>query len=595
MPTEGPAQDASEAVLDDLAQLTAQVQDVLGDVWQRPVEDGPLLGSMADGVWQATAAFQQSLLEHPTRLLQAQVSLWEAYWAIWQRGLQVAGGDPATEGDRSIGDRRFRAADWRLPAFDMIRQCYLVTSNWLLAQVADTQDLEPQARRRLAFYTRQFADALSPSNFLATNPEVLRATAESGGQNLLQGLRYLLDDLQRGDGRLTPRMVDPQAFTVGVDLAATPGKVVFENALMQLIQYSPLTEQVYRRPLLVVPPWINKFYVMDLQPNNSLVRWWVEQGYTVFMISWINPGPQLADKSFDDYMLEGPLAALDAIEQACGEREVNAVGYCIGGTLLMSTLAYLAAKQDTRIQSATTFASLLDFTDPGDLGVFIDEDQVAAVEARMADTGYLDSADMAAAFNLLRANDLIWSFFVNNYLLGKEPAAFDLLFWNADATRMPAAMHSFYLRNMYLHNRLREPGGITLAGVPIDLGKITVPCYFVATAEDHIAPWRSVYAGARLPGGKTRFVLAGSGHIAGIINPPAARKYQFWTADTLPDTPDAWREAAIERAGSWWPDWKFWLGRRAGGKVTARQPGEGGLPAIEDAPGRYVRMSSREE
>jgi polyhydroxyalkanoate synthase len=550
---------------------------------------------MADGVWQATAAFQQSLLEHPTRLLQAQVSLWEAYWAIWQRGLQVAGGDPATEGDRSIGDRRFRAADWRLPAFDMIRQCYLVTSNWLLAQVADTQDLEPQARRRLAFYTRQFADALSPSNFLATNPEVLRATAESGGQNLLQGLRYLLDDLQRGDGRLTPRMVDPQAFTVGVDLAATPGKVVFENALMQLIQYSPLTEQVYRRPLLVVPPWINKFYVMDLQPNNSLVRWWVEQGYTVFMISWINPGPQLADKSFDDYMLEGPLAALDAIEQACGEREVNAVGYCIGGTLLMSTLAYLAAKQDTRIQSATTFASLLDFTDPGDLGVFIDEDQVAAVEARMADTGYLDSADMAAAFNLLRANDLIWSFFVNNYLLGKEPAAFDLLFWNADATRMPAAMHSFYLRNMYLHNRLREPGGITLAGVPIDLGKITVPCYFVATAEDHIAPWRSVYAGARLPGGKTRFVLAGSGHIAGIINPPAARKYQFWTADTLPDTPDAWREAAIERAGSWWPDWKFWLGRRAGGKVTARQPGEGGLPAIEDAPGRYVRMSSREE
>jgi polyhydroxyalkanoate synthase len=507
----------------------------------------------------------------------------------------VAGGDPATEGDRSIGDRRFRAADWRLPAFDMIRQCYLVTSNWLLAQVADTQDLEPQARRRLAFYTRQFADALSPSNFLATNPEVLRATAESGGQNLLQGLRYLLDDLQRGDGRLTPRMVDPQAFTVGVDLAATPGKVVFENALMQLIQYSPLTEQVYRRPLLVVPPWINKFYVMDLQPNNSLVRWWVEQGYTVFMISWINPGPQLADKSFDDYMLEGPLAALDAIEQACGEREVNAVGYCIGGTLLMSTLAYLAAKQDTRIQSATTFASLLDFTDPGDLGVFIDEDQVAAVEARMADTGYLDSADMAAAFNLLRANDLIWSFFVNNYLLGKEPAAFDLLFWNADATRMPAAMHSFYLRNMYLHNRLREPGGITLAGVPIDLGKITVPCYFVATAEDHIAPWRSVYAGARLPGGKTRFVLAGSGHIAGIINPPAARKYQFWTADTLPDTPDAWREAAIERAGSWWPDWKFWLGRRAGGKVTARQPGEGGLPAIEDAPGRYVRMSSREE
>lgn len=595
MSTDGVTLGASDAVLEDLARLTAQVQEALGEAWQSPAADVPLLGSMADGMWQAMVSFQQSLLNDPARLLQAQAELWNAYFKIWQDSLRAIGGQSPVAGAAHVADRRFRGADWQLPAFDLIRQCYLATSGWLLAQVGDAQDIDPHTRNRLTFYMRQFADALSPSNFVATNPEVLRITAESGGQNLLDGLRHLLEDLQRGDGRLTPRMVDPQAFTVGVDLAATPGKVVFENALMQLIQYSPLTDQVYRRPLLVIPPWINKFYVMDLQQKNSLVRWWVEQGYTVFMISWINPGPQLADKSFDDYMLEGPLAALDAIEQACGEREVNAVGYCIGGTLLMSTLAYLAAKDDTRIQSATTFASLLDFTDPGDLGVFIDESQVAAVEAKMADTGYLDSADMAAAFNLLRANDLIWSFFVNNYLLGKEPAAFDLLFWNADATRMPAAMHSFYLRNMYLHNRLREPGGITLAGVPIDLGKITVPCYFVATAEDHIAPWRSVYAGAQLPAGKTRFVLAGSGHIAGIINPPAARKYQFWTADTLPESPHAWHEAAVEHAGSWWPDWKFWLGRRAGGKVMARQPGEGGLPPIEDAPGRYVRMSSREE
>ncbi|HEY0675934.1 MAG TPA: class I poly(R)-hydroxyalkanoic acid synthase, partial [Immundisolibacter sp.] len=495
----------------------------------------------------------------------------------------------------AAADRRFRGKDWQLPAFDLMRQCYLLTSQWLLEQVGGVRDLDPPTRRKLTFYTRQFADALSPSNFVATNPDVLRATVESGGQNLLHGLRHVLEDMQRGGGRLDPRMTDPDAFTVGVDIAATPGKVVFQNDLMQLIQYAPLTDQVYRRPLLVVPPWINKFYVMDLQPKNSLVRWWVQQGYTVFMISWVNPGPELAGKSFEDYLLDGPLAALDAIERACGEREVNAVGYCIGGTLLMATLAYLAAGGDERIKSATTFASLLDFSEPGDLGVFIDEAQIAALEAKMAQVGYLDSADMATAFNLLRANDLIWSFFVNNYLLGKDPAPFDLLFWNADSTRMPAAMHSFYLRNMYLHNRLREPGGITLAGVPIDLSRITAPCYFVATAEDHIAPWRSVYAGARLPGGKTRFVLSGSGHIAGIINPPAAHKYQYWSCDSLPASPDDWRAAAQEHAGSWWPDWKFWLGRRAGGKVMARTPGAGGLPAIEDAPGSYVRMTSHKE
>jgi polyhydroxyalkanoate synthase len=465
----------------------------------------------------------------------------------------------------------------------------------MTGQINAAAGLDAPTRRRLAFYVRQWADAMAPSNFVATNPDVLRATVESGGENLLRGMRQLLADIERGEGRVSPRMVDRGAFTVGVDLAATPGKVVFQNELMQLIQYAPVTEQVYRRPLLVIPPWINKFYVMDLQPRNSLVRWWLEQGYTVFMISWVNPGPALAHKSFEDYLLDGPLAALDAIEQACGEREVNAVGYCIGGTLLMATLAYMAVKGDARIKSATTFASLVDFSDPGDLGVFIDEAQIAALESKMAALGYLDGADMAAAFNLLRANDLIWSFFVNNYLLGKDPAPFDLLFWNADATRMPAAMHSFYLRNMYLDNRLREPGGVTLAGVPIDLSRIAVPCYLVATAEDHIAPWRSVYAGARLPAGKTRFVLAGSGHIAGIINPPAAHKYQHWTSDMLPPLADDWRAAAVEHRGSWWPDWKFWLGRRAGGKVPAREPGAGGLPAIEAAPGSYVLVSCGEE
>ena len=583
------------AVLGELAQVTAQIQEVIGLGMSRPVADAPVVAGVMGGLSQAVAALNESLLRDPARLLQAQMELWNSYSQLWQRTLAALGGEGMVPPAGAPADRRFRDADWQLPAFDFIRQGYLLTAQWLLERVAGAGDLDPATRRKLAFYTRQYLDAMSPSNFVATNPQVLRATVESGGQNLLHGLRKLLEDLKRGDGRLDLAMTDPDAFEVGVNIAATPGKVVFQNDLMQLIQYAPLTERVYRRPLLVVPPWINKFYVMDLQPRNSLVRWWLEQGYTVFMISWVNPGPELAGKSFEDYLLEGPLAALDAIEQACGEREVNAVGYCIGGTLLMTALAYLQASGDGRIKSATTFASLLDFSEPGDLGVFIDEAQIAALETRMADAGYLDSADMATAFNLLRANDLIWSFYVNNYLLGKDPAPFDLLFWNSDATRMPAAMHSFYLRNMYLHNRLREPGGITLAGVPIDLSKVTVPSYLVATVEDHIAPWPSVYAGARLLGGRTRFVLSGSGHIAGIINPPAAHKYQYWTCDSLPDTPMQWRTAALEHAGSWWPDWKFWLGRLAGGKVMAREPGAGQLPILEDAPGSYVRMTSRKE
>lgn len=595
MPEPNPSALDPSAVLDELATVTAQIEELVGQRFARPVADAPVVAGVMGGLGQAVAAFNESLLRDPARLLQAQSQLWQSYAQLWQRTFAAMSGEAAPDSGAAPVDRRFRGADWQLPLFDFIRQGYLLTAQWLLGRVAGASDLDPATRHKLAFYTRQYVDAMSPSNFVATNPEVLRATVESGGQNLLHGFRNMLADLKRGDGQLEPLMTSPDAFELGVNIAATPGKVVFQNDMMQLIQYAPLTEQVYRRPLLVVPPWINKFYVMDLQPKNSLVRWWLEQGYTVFMISWVNPGPELAGKSFEDYMLEGPLAALDAIEQACGEREVNAVGYCIGGTLLMSTLAYMQATGDPRIKSATTFASLLDFSEPGDLGVFIDEEQITALEAKMAEAGYLDGTSMASAFNLLRANDLIWSFYVNNYLLGKDPAPFDLLFWNSDATRMPAAMHSFYLRNMYLHNRLREPGGITLAGVPIDLSKITVPCYLVATAEDHIAPWQSVYAGARLLGGRTRFVLSGSGHIAGIINPPAARKYQHWTCDGLPETPAEWRESAQEHAGSWWPDWKFWLGRLAGGKVMARQPGAGQLPALGDAPGSYVRMNSRQE
>ena len=453
---------------------------------------------------------------------------------------------------------------------------------------AHASDEEDAAK--LAFYTRQFVDALAPTNFVATNPTVLKETAESKGENLLRGLRNVLDDLERNDGRFAPRMTDESHFTLGETIATTPGTVVFQNDLMQLIQYAPSTETAFRRPLLVVPPWINKYYVLDLRPKNSFVRWAVSKGYTVFMISWVNPDERLAAKTFEDYMLEGPLAALDAIEQATGEHEVAAIGYCLGGTLTAATLAWLAAQGEKRIRSATFFASLVDFAEPGELGVFIDDAQLEALEAMMAEQGYLDGRHMATTFSMLRANDLIWSFVVNNYLLGREPLPFDLLFWNSDSTRMPAAMHGFYLRKMYQENLLAQPGGLSLAGVPIDLGRVDIPTYIVATREDHIAPWQSCYAACGLYRGQRRFVLGASGHIAGIINPPAGGKYGYWTGPVV-DGQDAddWLAAAERHEGSWWDDWHGWQRRRAGGKkVPARIPGAGALRPIEDAPGAYV-------
>ena len=408
---------------------------------------------------------------------------------------------------------------------------------------------------------------------------------------MLKGLGNLLDDLERNDGRFAPRMSDESHFTLGESIAATPGKVVFQNDLMQLIQYAPSTDQVFRRPLLVVPPWINKYYVLDLRPENSFVRWAVAKGYTVFMISWVNPDERLSHKTFEDYMTEGPFAALDAIEQATGEREAALIGYCLGGTLTAATLACMAARGDRRARSATFFASLVDFARPGDLGVFIDDAQLSSLDDMMAETGYLDGRHMATTFSMLRANDLIWSFVVNNYLLGREPLPFDLLFWNSDSTRMPAAMHGYYLRTMYRDNLLREPGGLTLDGVPVDLRRVEVPTYIVATREDHIAPWQACFAACGLYRGQRRFVLGASGHIAGIINPPDGGKYGYWTGPVLEaQGADAWLAAAEHREGSWWNDWHAWQRRRAGGrKVPARIPGAGGLIPIEDAPGAYVQ------
>ncbi|HYH17188.1 MAG TPA: class I poly(R)-hydroxyalkanoic acid synthase, partial [Azospirillum sp.] len=410
-----------------------------------------------------------------------------------------------------------------------------------------------------------------------------------GGENLVKGLEHLLKDLERGKGELRISMTDYDAFQVGKNIAVTPGKVVFQTDLMQLIQYTPTTKDVAKRPLMIVPPWINKYYILDLREKNSFVKWAVDQGHTVFVLSWVNPDERLAQKSFEDYMFEGVLAALDAIVKQTGEPDVNAIGYCLGGTLLGSTLSYMAAKGDDRIKSATYFTTMLDFAEAGELSVFIDEEQLNYIEGQMNEKGYLDGAKMATTFNMMRANDLIWSFVVNNYLLGKDPFPFDLLYWNSDSTRMPAAMHSFYLRNMYQKNLLRQPGGITLGGVPIDLRTVKLPTFFLSTREDHIAPWKSTYQGTQLFSGPIKFVLSASGHIAGVVNPPAAEKYCYWTNAKLPKAPDDWFKGATQTPGSWWPEWQRWVADFANGTVPARDPAKGKLKPLDEAPGSYVK------
>ena len=531
------------------------------------------------------------MMTDPAAVANAQIDLFNNSMAIWQRAAErmFMLRNDATP---APNDKRFRHPEWSENViFSFVKESYLVAAKTVLSAVRDVKDMDQATARKLDFYTRQFVDAMSPSNFIATNPEVLSATLESGGLNLLRGLQNLLDDLERGDGRLAITMTDMKAFRLGENIATTPGKVVYQNELMQLIQYQPSTNDVRKRPLLIVPPWINKFYVLDLQPKNSLIKWAVDQGHTVFVISWVNPDEKLAEKGFENYLLEGPLAALDAIEAATGEQRVNAIGYCLGGTLLASAAAYLAAKGSDRIASATYFVTLVDFTEVGDMAVFIDEEQLSSLEKRMNQRGYLEAYDMSTSFNMLRANDLIWSFVVNNYLLGKEQLPFDLLFWNSDSTRMPAAMHSFYLRKMYQQNLLAKPGGISLAGTPIDLSKITIPSFILATREDHIAPWKSTYAATRLYSGPTKFVLSASGHMAGVISAPGG-KYGHWANDNLPRSPDEWLAGATAHQGSWWPLWDKWITQLDNERVAAREPGHGKLPVIEAAPGSYVRVRS---
>ena len=585
-----PESERMQTAFKDLAERS---QKLLQDFAERYKADGP---QPADPLHltQTFMDFTAKMMADPNRLVQAQMELWQQYMKLWQATAQrMMGQQVEPVAEPAKGDKRFNDPAWKDEVvFDYLKQSYLLTARWLQHTIKEVEGVDDKTAQKVDFYTRQFIDALSPSNFALTNPQVVKATVESKGENLVKGLQNLLTDLERGKGRLAIRQTDMKAFKVGENVATSPGKVVYQNKLIQLIQYAPTTAEVYTQPLLIVPPWINKFYILDLKPENSFIKWATEQGYTVFVISWVNPDEHLTKLTFDDYMKLGPLAALDAIEKATGQRQISAIGYCIGGTLMAATLAYMAARGDDRITACTFFTAQVDFTEPGELGVFIDEEQLAGVEEAMSKKGYLEGSEMATTFNMLRANDLIWSFVVNNYLMGKDPFPFDLLFWNADATRMPAAMHSYYLRNMYQKNLLVQPGGLTIDNVPIDLRKITIPVYLQAGKEDHIAPAKSVYKATQIFSGPVRFMLAGSGHIAGVVNPPRNKKYQHWLSETAknPPTLDEWKAIAREFPGSWWHDWDKWLSEKSGPKVAVRVPGEGGLPAIEDAPGSYVKV-----
>ena len=577
-----------------LTELAERSQRVTQDFLERQASQDEITIPDPGVVGDAFAKLSQALLADPGRLMQAQLQWWQQMGELWQHQLRRAAGEqerPLAEPDPA--DRRFKDEAWSEQlVFDYIKQSYLLAARWIQGTVAEVDTLDAKTKSKVEFYTRQFVDAMAPTNFVLTNPAVLKQAAETKGESLISGLRHLLNDLERGKGNLKISMTDETAFGIGENIALSPGKVIYQNGLMQLIQYAPTTDKVHRRPLLFVPPWINKFYILDLKPKNSFIKFAVDQGYTVFVISWANPGPGLALKTFENYLDEGPLAALDAIEQAIGEREATLVGYCLGGTLTACMLAWMAARDDTRIKAATFLTTMTDFAEAGELGVFIDDAQLEMIESHMQAKGYLESRHMQQVFNLMRANDLIWSFVVNNYLMGREPMAFDLLYWNADSTRMPYMMHSFYLRNMYQKNLLVEAGGITLKGVPIDLGKIATPCYFLSTKEDHIAPWASTYQGSRRFGGPVRFVLGGSGHIAGVINPPPSTKYGYWTNDARAADAEQWLRGAEHHEGSWWPDWQAWLVRKSGAKVAARDPAAGGLPPLEDAPGNYVKVRS---
>jgi polyhydroxyalkanoate synthase subunit PhaC len=583
-----------EAFAGNLARLVEEGGKALA-AYLKPREEGRAKAELSDQVVDAVKTLGQVAeywLSDPQRAVELQTRLGRAYLDLWASTVKRMAGEPtppvATPDPR---DKRFEDPEWSSNQFfDFLKQAYLLSVAWADRLVHDAGDLDPHTRQKADFYVRQIANAVSPSNFVLTNPELLRETLASNAENLVRGMRMLAEDIEAGGGDLKIRQSDSSMFEVGRNLALTPGKVIFQNDLMQLIQYAPATETVLKPPVLIVPPWINKYYILDLTPEKSFIKWCVEQGLTVFCVSWVNPGSRLVEKTFEDYVSEGPLAALAAIERATGERKVHAIGYCVGGTLTAVALALMGRKANERVLSATFFASQVDFAYAGDLKVFVDEEQIKALEHKMAERGYLDSSKMANVFNMLRSNDLIWPYVINNYLRGRMPFPFDLLYWNSDATRMPAANHSFYLRNFYLENKFSK-GELTIDGKKLDLRTMTVPVYNLATREDHIAPARSVFVGSTFFGGPVKFVLSGSGHIAGVINPPGKVKYQYWTGEKpTGDDLEAWIAKAEEHPGSWWPDWLEWLRAHDPTTVPAREPGGGKFTPIEDAPGSYVKV-----
>lgn len=552
----------------------------------------PLLVQRFIDLTQDFQSLVSILLKNPEQLWQMQIAYWQdaislakEQFSSWLEGKPLP-----------IEDKRFNSDEWvNNPFFNLLSQHYLLASEHFNSLLEHLNYGDNQLRRRIQFFARQYLDALSPSNFLQTNPQLMAETIQSHGKNLLRGLQNLLTDMEAGSSRLIIKMTDMDAFTVGKNLALTPGKVIFRNDMMELIHYLPSTKTVYSTPLLIIPPWINKYYILDLSEHNSFIKWLVEQGISVFVISWVNPDERFAKKGLFDYLQEGPITAISCIQQQLSVKKVNTLGFCIGGTLLACLLAYYAARQEKNIQSATFLASMLDFSDPGDISVFIDEHQISRLEEQMKLKGYLDGQFMASTFNSLRANDLVWSFFIKNYLQGKEPVPFDILYWNADATNMPAKMHSQYLRWMYLHNNLVKPGKITLNGTALDLTKITVPTFFISTQKDHIAPWQTTYTGFQHIGGKKHFLLASSGHIAGIINPPCAQKYDFYTNYTPAPSAEEWLQQTQKTSGSWWPEWFKWLKKQSGKQIVPQAIEKWPLPPIMDAPGTYVLQKNEKK
>ncbi|WP_367607853.1 PHA/PHB synthase family protein [Legionella sp. W05-934-2] len=567
--------------------IASKSMQLVHEFYQQPTPQ-PLIIKQFIDLSEDYFHFLQLMFSNPEKLYCMQVAYWQEAMSLVSEQMSLWAEGKVTQSP----DKRFADESWATsPFFYLLWQQYMLAAKHIQQLVDSVEYKDKKTAKKIAFFTKQYLDALSPSNYIQTNPVLLQETMQSGGKNILQGLKSLLEDLHSGKAHFNVKMTDYDAFQVGKNIASTPGKVIFENDIFQLIQYSPMTDKVKAVPLLIIPPWINKYYILDLSEDNSLVRYLVGKGMTVFMISWVNPDEDHKDVGFFDYMTEGALKALTVVKQQTQQAKVNMLGFCVGGTLLSCLLAYLKAKNDHSVQSATFLTSLIDFSDPGDLGIFIDEDQIQILEDEMNKKGYLDGRFMATTFNSLRANDLIWSFFIKNYLQGKNPVPFDILYWNNDSTHLPAKMHSQYLRWMYLHNDLIKPNQLSVGKTALDVHQIDTPSFFVSTEKDHIALWQTTYNGFLAFNGEKQFVLGGSGHIAGIINPPSPKKkYGYYTNPTLDADAQTWLKQASHHQGSWWPYWLKWLKSKSGGFVPARSVENGKYKPIENAPGSYVMV-----